>query len=138
VQFFVLFHGEENVTAWLGLALGGIFHDRYLALAGALRLFAPSVTGPLFSCMKIAVFSSIVKFLFLCFSGKGLCGGTREQLGSQMDPSISALLDVHLVPFGHPLCLLVVSIGRAARSLPPFEQSVFPFGAGVEEQRTLR
>lgn len=59
----------------------------------------------------------------------GGCRGTREQLGSQMDPSISALLYGHLVPFHHPLCLLVVSMGRAAQLLS-FEQSIILLKVG--------
>lgn len=72
-----------------------------------------------------------------CVAENGRCRGTGEQLGSQMDLSINALLYGHLVPFRHPLCLLVVSMGRTAQLLSCSEQTIFPFKTDVKEEQML-
>lgn len=72
--------GKKTVTAQLGSALGGIFHNWYLALAGALSLFAPGVTWPLFSFVKN---SSVMKFFFSPFLGRVGAGGRGNSLAAR-------------------------------------------------------
>lgn len=89
--------GGWTVTAQLSLVLRDVYPKCGITLTGALTICWVLQDHP-FPAGKWHFYGGLLLWL----PRKGWGGGTREQLGNQMDPSINTLLYGHSVPFSHP------------------------------------